>query len=498
MQHSEEFFFIESLGDLYVAVQSQKLFPDAKFFVDCTPRAPAETILAEYEKVKNDPGFDLKLFVNSHFILPSDLPPAYLSARKPLLQHIEELWTVLKRSPVAQSGTLVPLPYPYIVPGGRFREIFYWDSYFTMLGLQVAGHIDLVESMVNNFASLAIRIGHIPNGNRTYFLSRSQPPFFSFMVELLAESKGEDILLHYLPALEKEYTFWMDGADQLSSSNIAYRRVVLLPDGSILNRYWDDRDTVRPEAYTEETRLAQNSKRNEAELHRNLRAACESGWDYSSRWLRTGNLWESTETIDIVPVDLNCLMLHLEELLLKLYSLQNNGAAVQRMQSAIHKRFAAIQQYCWNGQEGFYFDYHFRDGHQLLKHSMAAVYPLFCKLASLEQAEQVAALLEDKFLCEGGLVTTLVKTGQQWDAPNGWAPLHWLAYAGLKQYGFTELANKAKERWLMTCEKVYTETGKMMEKYNVMDVDIKAGGGKYPNQDGFGWTNGVYLKLLHA
>jgi alpha,alpha-trehalase len=495
---AEDFFYIESLGELLEAVQSQKVFADAKFFVDCAPRGDVPTILSEYEKMRHEPGFDLKLFVTTHFILPADLPSDYLSANKPLLQHIEDLWTVLKRSPAVQSGTLVPLPYPYIVPGGRFREIFYWDSYFTMLGLQVVRHIDLIESMVNNFASLAIRIGHIPNGNRTYFLSRSQPPFFSFMVELLAEEKGPEILIQYLPALEKEYAFWMDGVEKLSGEKNCYRHVVLLPDGSILNRYWDDRDVVRPEAYFEETKLALRSGRPVHEVHRHLRAACESGWDYCSRWLRDGKQWETIETTHIVPVDLNCLLLHLEELLLKIYSLHNNEAAIQQLQAATHKRFAAIQQYCWNEVEGFYFDYHFIDQQQTGKHSLAAVYPLFCKLASPEQAKRIADLMEEKFLCEGGLISTLVRTGQQWDAPNGWAPLQWIAFAGLRQYGFTELANKVKERWLKTCEKVYNETGKMMEKYDVMDIDNKAGGGKYPNQDGFGWTNGVYLALLHA
>jgi alpha,alpha-trehalase len=495
---SEDFFYIESLGELFGAVQSQKLFADAKFFVDCAPRGDVPTILSEYEKVCREPGFDLKLFVTTHFILPADLPADYLSANKPLLQHIEDLWTVLKRSPAVQSGTLVPLPYPYIVPGGRFREIFYWDSYFTMLGLQVSRHIDLIESMVNNFASLAIRIGHIPNGNRTYFLSRSQPPFFSFMVELLAEEKGPEILLQYLPALEKEYAFWMDGIERLSPDNNSYRHVVMLPDGSILNRYWDDRDLVRPEAYFEETKLALRSDRPVHEVHRHLRAACESGWDYSSRWLRDGMQWESIETAHIVPVDLNCLLLHLEETLLKIYSLRNDTAATQQLQTAIHKRFVAVQQYCWNEVDQFYFDYHFIDQQQTGKHSLAALYPLFCKLASPEQAQQVATRIEEKFLCEGGLLTTLIRTGQQWDAPNGWAPLQWIAFAGLRQYGFTGLANKVKDRWMQTCEKVYAETGKMMEKYDVMDINNKAGGGKYPNQDGFGWTNGVYLALLHA
>src|SRR5205814_1566689 len=152
--------------------------------------------------------------------------------------------------------------------------------------LQVSRHIDLIQNMTDNFAWLANSLGFIPNGNRTYFLSRSQPPFFSLMLQLLSEEKGPGILLQYLPALEKEYAFWMDGIATLNPSQPAYRRVVLLPDKQVLNRYWDDKDTVRPEAYYEESRLAQRSGRPVQEVYRHLRAACESGWDYCSRWLR--------------------------------------------------------------------------------------------------------------------------------------------------------------------------------------------------------------------
>jgi len=493
-----DFFYVESLNGLLEEVQTQKIFPDSKYFVDCSPRTDAATIVAEYEKLHGQPGFDLNLFINTHFILPPELPAGYLSANKSLLQHIEDLWTVLKRTPVVQSntGTLISLPHPYIVPGGRFREIFYWDSYFTMLGLQASGHVDLIQNMIDNFAWLAATIGHIPNGNRTYFLSRSQPPFFSMMTELLAEEKGVEALPLYLPALETEYAFWMDGAAGLNASQQGYRHVVSMPDGSLMNRYWDDKNIVRPEAYYEETKLANRSGRPVNEVHRHLRAACESGWDYCSRWLHDGKQWETIETTDIIPVDLNCLLLHLETTLLKIYNMQHHAEKVAIMQAAVNKRFEAIQKYCWNESHGFYFDYHHVQQRQTGKYSLAAVYPLFFKIASAEQAKQVCTVLEEKFLCEGGLVTTLVNTGQQWDAPNGWAPLQWLAYKGLQQYGFTELALKVKDRWLKTCEKVYSETGKMMEKYNVMDIDLKAGGGKYPNQDGFGWTNAVYIKLL--
>jgi alpha,alpha-trehalase len=200
-------------------------------------------------------------------------------------------------------------------------------------------------------------------------------------------------------------------------------------------------------------------------------------------------------TADLIPVDLNCLLLYMEETLQHIYQLQNDVERVQLFQIKIEQRKSAIQEYCWNENEGCYFDYNFVSKKQVVHFNLATVFPLFFNVATKEQATKVAALIQQKMLQPGGVVTTIYKTGQQWDAPNGWAPLQWMTYKGLKNYGFTTLAAQVKNNWLQNCEKVFAETGKMMEKYNVMDTTVSAGGGEYPNQDGFGWTNGVYLKM---
>ena len=205
---TKKYFFIENLSPLYEDVQSQEIFPDSKYFVDCIPKFSAEKIIAEYVRAKSEPGFDLSAFVAEHFIFPPETATGYESGNKPIHQHLEELWTVLKREPAGDCGTLIPLPFPYIVPGGRFREVYYWDAYFTMLGLQVSRQIELIQNMVDNFAYLISETGFIPNGNRTYYLGRSQPPFFALMVTLLSEEKGEETLLKYRTTLEKEYA-WM-------------------------------------------------------------------------------------------------------------------------------------------------------------------------------------------------------------------------------------------------------------------------------------------------
>ena len=154
---------------------------------------------------------------------------------------------------------------------------------FTMLGLKESGKVDMIENMVDNFAFLINTYGHIPNGNRTYYLSRSQPPFFSLMVALLASIKGDEVYLKYADAMEKEYKFWMDGADKLKPGD-AYRRVVKMKDGTVLNRYWDDAATPRPEGFKEDVAVAERSGRDKEEMYRNLRAGAESGIDFSTRW----------------------------------------------------------------------------------------------------------------------------------------------------------------------------------------------------------------------
>ena len=211
---------IEDLQELFVDVQTQQVLSDQKTFVDCEPKFSVDIILEQYRKEKNSDGFNLKTFVTAHFKLPvnNGLPESFTVAAT-AEEHVNRLWDVLTKYPEESSGTLIPLPGKFIVPGGRFREIFYWDSYFTMLGLQASGRYDMIENMVKNFSYLIDRFGYIPNGNRNYFLGRSQPPFFSLMITLLEQIKGSDITATYLPQLLTEYDFWMKGANELNDTN---------------------------------------------------------------------------------------------------------------------------------------------------------------------------------------------------------------------------------------------------------------------------------------
>lgn len=489
-------FHIESLSPLYEAVQGSGLFPDSKFFVDCTPKGDPEEILTVFEQEKNKADFDLEAFVKQHFEYPKTPETGYSSGERPVREHLNALWNTLLRNPEEDehTGTLIALPKQYIVPGGRFREVYYWDSYFTMLGLKASGRVDIIQDMTDNFAWLIDTLGFIPNGNRSYYTGRSQPPFFSLMVNLLAEIKGDETLLHYRPQIEKEYAFWMAEANHLEGPGAA-RRAVMLPDGALLNRYWDDFATPRPEAYIEDLEIAQTSGRDAATVYRHIRAAAESGWDFSSRWFADESRLETICTTDLLPVDLNCLLYFMEKTLLNIYRHLPDRAPADLFKELSRKRKNAIQKYCWNEQEGWFFDYNHIENRCTEAWTLAGAYSLFFNIATDEQAAKVAKNIETKFLCPGGLRTTLRHTGQQWDAPNGWAPLQWVAFRGLLHYGHTELAEKIRNNWLKINEKTYTETGKMMEKYNVENLDQPGGGGEYPNQDGFGWTNGVYLAM---
>ncbi|MGH1435105.1 MAG: alpha,alpha-trehalase TreF [Lewinella sp.] len=488
----------EQWGELFEAVQLAQVFPDGKTFVDCEPKYPAEQILLNYVGAKNQQEFHLRAFVLEHF----SLPPAYGSdfvadSSRSMSEHIRSLWPVLTRQPDEKGeGSLLSLPYPYIVPGGRFREIYYWDSYFTMLGLAADGELEMMESMVNNFAYLIDQVGFIPNGNRTYFMTRSQPPFFSSMVGLLAEQMGQDTYVKYLPQLLREYRFWMQGEEKVSADLSTFEHVVRMPDGQLLNRYYDRSATPRPESYREDVETAEEQGGDAAQLFLDLRAACESGWDFSGRWFADTKSLSTIHTTEIIPVDLNALLYHLEQCIARGYQEKLDEGQAALFQEKANKRKAAVQQYCWDEANGFYRDYDFKAGRFTPVLSMAGVYPLFFQMASDQQAIRVADKLAADFLRPGGYTSTLINTGQQWDAPNGWAPLQWMAYRGLLNYGHQELAQKGRDQWLVNNRRVYENTTKMVEKYDVENIEAEAGGGEYPLQDGFGWSNGVAQALL--
>ena len=484
-------------GELFHRVQTERLFPDSKTFADATARSDPAGIMRKYEAAKNSPGFSLQQFVTANFDIPGAIGGDFqTTAREDLRAHVDRLWNALTRQPRESRGadSQLRLATRYVVPGGRFRELYYWDSYFTMLGLQTSGRHDLVADMVENFANLIDRFGHIPNGSRTYYLSRSQPPFFAAMVRLQADNDGDTVLVRRLPQLEREYEFWMDGAESLKPGS-AHRRVVRLADGTLLNRYWDDLATPRDEAYLEDIETAKKSNREPAQVYRDLRASAESGWDFSSRWFADGRTLSTIRTTEILPVDLNSLLFQLETTIARACEIARRADCTSRMNQKAQTRRQAVLRLMWDDKQGAFVDYDWRNGQRLSHLTAATAYPLFADLATHDHARRIAKAIRKSLLSPHGLSTTTIDTGEQWDAPNGWAPLQWIAIDGLRRHGEGELASEIAAGWVAENARVYCRTGKLVEKYNVRDAGEGAGG-EYPVQDGFGWTNAVLVKLL--
>ena len=482
-------------GDLFVRVQTLHLFPDGKTFADAVPRRAPAAIKAAYRRERPANAVALRAFVLRAFTLPAT-PAAVTIPPLPLRAHIAALWPHLTRPPLVPPayGSALALPHGYVVPGGRFREIYYWDSYFTMLGLVRDGHAGDATAMVDNFADMLRRYGHVPNGSRSYYLSRSQPPFLYLMVGLLSEDKPA-AYARYLDALRTEHRFWMQGAATLRPGS-ATAHVVRLADGAVLNRYWDTRDTPREESYAEDVALAAKTGRSPKLVYRDIRAAAESGWDFSSRWFADGKTFATIRTTALVPVDLNSLLFGLEEAIAQGCARRRDAVCEADFSRQAKARAAAIATHLWDPAAGAYEDLDWRTERRTGRLTAATLMPLFVGTASRDQAKAVAATVSARLLRRGGLATTTAATRQQWDEPNGWAPLQWIAVAGLDRYDERALADTIAARWVATVSGVFACTGRLVEKYDV-DTGGAGGGGEYPVQDGFGWTNGVTRALLN-
>ena len=376
------------LGALFADVQLSGIFPDSKEFVDAQPRFAPAAIAARYDSARRAPQFTLRAFVAQNFVMPEPAGSGYKSvASQSMTEHIKALWPVLTRPPDSSDArsSLIPIPNPYVVPGGRFREVYYWDSYFTMLGLVESGRTDLVKNMLDNFAHLIRTVGHIPNGNRTYYLTRSQPPYFAAMVGLYARATDTARAVVYLDAMEKEYAFWMDGADRVAPGK-AYRRVVRMPDSVVLNRYWDDSDEPRPESFRPDVEIGQTVPESlRASFYRNARATAESGWDFSSRWMRDPKDLRTLETTDLIPVDLNSLLWNAERTIsaFRMFRKASGDDRVARLFALRSARRGLAILALYDPKEGFFFDRRWRSGELVTdRPSLAAAAPLYFGIAT--------------------------------------------------------------------------------------------------------------------
>jgi alpha,alpha-trehalase len=386
------------------------------------------------------------------------------------LSYIDAYWDRLGRHHTEDRGTLVGLPFPYVIPSAdpdsnfQFEEQYYWDSYFTALGLTDAGHQSLVEGMLENLIYLFKRFHVIPNASRMYFTSRSQPPVLTSFVFHVYDTYGKDKtwLREHMAVAEAEYEqVWM---------NKIHPQWHNVHRG--LSRYYD------------------------VNVLHDL-AEAESGWDMTPRFER--------KCLDFLPVDLNALLYKYETDFARAAMIDGDIKKVDEWEGKAARRKAVMNDLMWAKIRGFYFDYNYQRKALGDIWSLAGYYTMWAGLASDEQAKRLVDNL-DKFEKDGGLTTTtrpLIDMGllfgslkAQWAYPNGWAPLHYIVVEGLRRYGYEDEARRIAAKWTKTCLDWFDANGTFLEKYNVVNPKKTPVEGLYPSQTGFGWTNAVLLRFI--
>ncbi len=478
--------------------------------------------------------------------LPAEMPiPAEMTA---LGQKCHARVMNLPRK-IARLGDLTPqelategllyLPDPYVVPGGRFNEMYGWDSYFILLGLEADRHEALAKGIVDNFLFEVDHYGGVLNANRTYYLTRSQPPFLTSMIRAVYENKSSFAatpegraeanawLAHAYEIAEKDYSTWTRPEHKAGTTGLARYYDYgsgPVPEMADASTYYVDviRSLVEHPTTAENAFLVKGSKHPDAaEATRLKQTSCdvkvsavcmrawfggyrltrdffvgdramrESGFDTSDRF---GPF--SGATHHYAPVCLNSLLYRYERDLAHFAHLLGNAREAAHWDLLANRRYAAIQRYLWRPKEGVFADYDFVHARGSDYTFVTSLYPLWAGAATREEANQVEAKLNE-FERPGGLSTSNTNTGLQWDEPYGWAPTNWLAVAGLEDFGFRADAARIAKHFDETVDNGFAADGTIREKYNVVtgNAQVKVSTGYTENVIGFGWTNAVYLKF---
>ncbi|EHH23488.1 hypothetical protein EGK_06963 [Macaca mulatta] len=526
-------------GELLHQVQMAKFYQDDKQFVDMPLSIAPEQVLQTFTELSRDhnhsiPREQLQAFVQEHFQAKGQelqpWTPADWKDSPQFLQKISDaklrvwagqlhqLWKKLgkKMKPEVLSHperfSLIYSEHPFIVPGGRFVEFYYWDSYWVMEGLLLSEMAETVKGMLQNFLDLVKTYGHVPNGGRVYYLQRSQPPLLTLMMDCyLTHTNDTTFLQENIETLALELDFWTKN-----------RTVSVSLEGKnyLLNRYYVPYGGPRPESYSKDTELADTLPEGDREaLWAELKAGAESGWDFSSRWLIGGpnpNSLSGIRTSKLVPVDLNAFLCQAEELMSKFYSrlgralatgskgstTPGNDSQATKYRTLRAQRLAALNAVLWDEETGAWFDYDLENKKKNQEFYPSNLTPLWAGCFSDPGvADKALKYLEDSRILtyQYGIPTSLQKTGQQWDFPNAWAPLQDLVIRGLAKAPLPraqEVAFQLAQNWIRTNFDVYSQKSAMYEKYDISNGGQPGGGGEYEVQEGFGWTNGVVLMLL--
>lgn len=475
-------------GNMYKEILIMDTIGISKQLADGLPKAPINEIKLAFRKKKNDPDFNVIYFVNEYWTLADERQTNYQSdTTKSIVEVSHDLWDALTYDATtpAEYSSLIRLPHPYVATSGQHIEMSYWDSYFIMLGLAADDRWDMVRHMVDNCAYMIDEIGHIPETNRMYTASRSSQPFFSYMIDLLASKDGDQVYSKYLPSLQKEYSFWQSDIELNKSGGQSH---LIKINDRIFNRYYDPNHEPREEKYYQDRQGGNN-------LYPLKRAMSESGWKRSSRWMKDPERHWTTNINRLAPIDLNALLYHLEETILKAKTIAADQSSSDDIISKMEDRKWALDSLHWDDKKNIFEDVNYRKAVRTGKSTLAMVYPLYAKMCTQNQADGVATYIEKTFLREGGLMATDQYTDYEWDAPYGHPPLNYIAIIGLRNYGHDSLANEISKRLLKTIEDTYKATGRITEKYDLSETTAAHRAGSYDSQDAYGWTLGVYLAL---
>ncbi|KRY23686.1 Trehalase, partial [Trichinella patagoniensis] len=518
-------------GPLLDVIQKSRLFQDSKYFVDMALLYDPDVVLQAFDTVENktDPKA-LDMFIKKYFSPPgSELkecqPVDWVPRPKSFLKIADEhfrlwayfvhgKWKKLCREVTDQVKTepnrftFISVPHPFIIPGGRFREFYYWDTYWILKGLLASEMYETARNMILNFATIIDQFGFVPNGGRIYYKNRSQPPLLTMSVwDYYQATKDKAVLVNMLPRLEKELQFWYKNRGYVYKDE----------NGKTLqlHQYRVDTDLPRAESYTEDLASAslEFTEAGKKRIWSDIVSACESGIDFGTRWFRRdGDLNKTVRSIRtrrIVPVDLQAVLCGSEAVLSRLYNVLGDQTMAEVHQKKYQRMKEDLHDAFWDPIDKMWYDIDLdeRDGRGAKSPTFypSNLAPLYfdCVLNDKKKVgQQIAKYLEENGISSMpyGIPSSMHASDEQWDRPNGWAPHNHMVIEGLRKSGdifAQQIAFKVAQNWIDGVWFVFFQyAGKMFEKYRVEGHYGIGGGGEYTVQEGFGWTNGVILDLL--
>lgn len=521
-------------SDLMHDIQMAAIYPDSKTFVDKKLKYTEAEIMEKYEDLKrNVQNGDnmhhlLVKFVDENFEdgdeLEVWLPPDFTS-RPSLADRIadpeyrnwalalNEIWKTLARKIKddvkvrPELYSLIWVPNGFCIPGGRFRELYYWDTYWIVNGLLLCDMKQTARGIIENIISMVNRFGFMPNGNRVYYLNRSQPPLLILMVfNYFQTTKDFNFIMNNIETLTTEFEFWMTN-----------RMVKFEKDGKTyrMARYYAPSQGPRPESYREDYEIAHEfeSLQERDTFYTRIKSAAETGWDFSSRWfIKDGSSHGSLRDVNapgIIPVDLNAF-LHANALALSTWWIRmGNEQKSRRYRDIANEFLRGLQDVLWREDVGTWFDWDLVNKKHREYFYISNITPLWTGSYTMTKkhvAMKTLQYLKDNRIIEpdysvkyNGTPTSMQATKEQWDYPNAWPPLQAFLIQGLdrtNQRLAQVVAFRLAQVWLGTNYKGYANYQMMFEKYNSLQSGETGTGGEYLPQTGFGWTNGLILEFL--